>query len=109
MDVHTHTHTHAHTHTHTHAHTHTQEEDRHKAQLIEFNVDLVERACVVIRSAIANAMDWGDIELLVKDAQTRGDPVAVVIHSLKLASNEFTLILRYINYSFPVSIESHDQ
>ena len=58
-------------------------------------MDLVERACVVIRSAIANAMDWGDIELLVKDAQARGDPVALAIHSLKLTSNEVTLLLRY--------------
>lgn len=71
-----------------------QEEDKHKAQLIEFNIDLVDRASVVIRSAIANAMDWGDIELLVKDAQARGDPVASVIHSLKLSSNEITLLLK---------------
>ena len=66
----------------------------YKAQLIELNVDLVERASAVIRSAIANAMDWGDIELLVKDAQARGDPVALAIHSLKLSSNEITLALR---------------
>lgn len=71
-----------------------QEEDVHKAQLIELNVDLIDRATLVIRSAIANAMDWGDIELLVKDAQGRGDPVATAIHGLKLKSNEITLILR---------------
>ena len=64
------------------------------AQLIEMNVELVERACLVIRSAIANAMDWGDIELLVKEAQARGDPVASAIHGLKLSSNEITLLLR---------------
>ena len=56
--------------------------------------DLVSKACLVIRSAIANAMDWGDIELLVKDAQTRGDPVAMAIKSLKLKSNEITLLLQ---------------
>lgn len=72
----------------------TQEEDIYKAQLIELNVDLVERACVVIRSAVANAMDWGDIELLVKDAQAREDPVAMAIHALKLKTNEITLLLR---------------
>lgn len=66
-----------------------------KAQLIELNVDLVEKACLVIRSAVANAMDWGDIELLVKDAQTKGDPVAMAIHGLKLKTNEITLLLRY--------------
>lgn len=62
--------------------------------MIELNVDLIDRATLVIRSAIANAMDWGDIELLVKDAQGRGDPVATAIHGLKLKSNEITLILR---------------
>ena len=72
-----------------------QEEDVHKAQLIELNIDLIDRATLVIRSAIANAMDWGDIELLVKDAQGRGDPVAMAIQSLKLKSNEITLILRW--------------
>lgn len=66
------------------------------AQLIEMNFDLVERATLVIRSAIANAMDWGDIELLVKDARARGDPVAMAIHSLKLKSNEITLLLRCV-------------
>ena len=72
-----------------------KEQDRYKAQLIEYNIDLVERANTVIRSAVANAMDWGDVELLVRDAQARGDPVALAIHSLKLASNEVTLLLRY--------------
>ena len=48
----------------------------------------------MIRSAIANAMDWGDIELLVKDAQAGGDPVAMAIHGLRLKSNEITLTLR---------------
>ena len=71
-----------------------QDEDMFKAQLIELNVDLVEKACLVIRSAVANAMDWNDIELLVKDAQTRGDPVAMAIHGLKLKTNEITLLLR---------------
>ena len=32
-------------------------------------------------------MDWSDNELLVKDALTRGDPVAQSLHGLKLYSN----------------------
>ncbi len=60
------------------------------------NLDLVERACLVIRSAVANAIDWGDIELLVKDYQTRGDPVALAIQGLKLKSNEITILLRFV-------------
>lgn len=79
-----------------------QEEGKAKAQLIELNIDLVEKACLVIRSAVANAMDWSDIELLVKDAQARSDPVAMAIHGLKLQTNEITLLLRYmcVTYQF---------
>ena len=71
-----------------------QEEDMGKARLIETNVDLVERATLVIRSAVASAMDWGDVELLIKEAQARGDPVAMAIQGLKFKSNEITLLLR---------------
>ena len=60
---------------------------------MELNIDLVEKACTVIRSAVASAMDWGDIELLVKEAKTRGDPVAMSVHSLKLQSNEICMLL----------------
>ena len=74
-----------------------QEEDVYKATLIELNYDLIERACLVIRSAVANSMDWSDIELLVKDAQTRGDPVAQSIHGHKLYSNRITMMLKYVN------------
>ena len=45
-----------------------QGEDIYKAKLIELNVDLIEWASLVIHSAIANAMDWGDIELLRGDS-----------------------------------------
>lgn len=69
------------------------------AQLIEINADTVERACMVIRSAIASAMDWKDIELLVKDAQSQGDPVASIVHSLKLSTNQITLLLRSVHAS----------
>ena len=71
-----------------------QDEDVFKASLIEVNTDLVEKACLVIRSAVASSMDWGDIHLLVKEAQSRGDPVASCIHGLKLESNQITLLLQ---------------
>lgn len=70
------------------------------------NLDLIERASLVIRSAIANAMDWGDIELLVKDYQARGDPVAMAIHGLKLKTNEITLLLRCIDVASTAIVSS---
>ena len=71
-----------------------QEEDADKARLIELNSDLVTKACLVIRSAVAAAMDWGDIQLLVRDAKNRRDPVALTIKSLKLKTNQITLLLQ---------------
>ncbi|XP_078591678.1 ribosome quality control complex subunit NEMF-like isoform X2 [Branchiostoma floridae x Branchiostoma japonicum] len=71
-----------------------QDEDKHKAQLIELNLDLVDKAILVVRSAIANQIDWTEIWDIVKEAQAQGDPVASTIKSLKLDSNHITLVLR---------------
>ncbi|XP_066282400.1 ribosome quality control complex subunit NEMF-like isoform X1 [Branchiostoma lanceolatum] len=71
-----------------------QDEDKQKAQLIELNLDLVDKAILVVRSAIANQIDWAEIWDIVKEAQVQGDPVASTIKSLKLDSNHITLLLR---------------
>ncbi|ELU02895.1 hypothetical protein CAPTEDRAFT_151175 [Capitella teleta] len=71
-----------------------QEKDNIKGQLIEMNLPLVERAILVVQSALANQLDWADINQLVKEAQAQGDPVASSISSLQLQSNHFTMMLR---------------
>lgn len=50
----------------------------------------------MIRSAVASSLAWEDIAALVKDAQTRRDPVAMVIHKLKLNEGLVTLLLRQV-------------
>ncbi|XP_039250182.2 ribosome quality control complex subunit NEMF-like [Styela clava] len=70
-----------------------QETDLHKAQLIEENLTLVDQAIHVVRTAIANQIDWGEISSLIKDAQINEDPVAMSIIKLNLKSNEFTMAL----------------
>ncbi|GFT99284.1 nuclear export mediator factor Nemf [Nephila pilipes] len=70
-----------------------QAEDIKKAQLIETNLELVDKAILVIRSAIANQISWSDIQDLIKEAQLEGDPVAKSIKKLKLDINHFTLLL----------------
>lgn len=50
----------------------------------------------MIRSAVASALAWEDIAALVKDAQMRGDSVAMVIHKLKLNEGLVTLLLRQV-------------
>ena len=74
---------------------HIQEIDERKAQLIELNQPLIDRAIQVVRSALANQISWKEIEELVEEATHRGDPVATTIKKLKLSTNHITLLLRY--------------
>ncbi|XP_063039694.1 ribosome quality control complex subunit NEMF-like [Engraulis encrasicolus] len=71
-----------------------QEVDRLKGELVEMNLPMVERALQVVRSALANQVDWAEIGLIVKEAQTAGDPVACAIKELKLQTNHITMLLK---------------
>ena len=67
-----------------------------KAQLIENNLQMVDAAILIIRNAIATGMDWRELEDLIKDEQKRGNPIALMIDSLKLETNQVSLRLRYV-------------
>ncbi|KAM6202057.1 ribosome quality control complex subunit NEMF [Rhynchocyon petersi] len=71
-----------------------QEIDKLKGELIEMNLQIVDRAIQVVRSALANQIDWTEIGLIVKEAQAQGDPVANAIKELKLQTNHITMLLR---------------
>ncbi|XP_004698630.1 nuclear export mediator factor NEMF [Echinops telfairi] len=71
-----------------------QEIDKLKGELIEMNLPVVDRAIQVVRSALANQIDWTEIGLIVKEAQAQGDPVASAIKELKLQTNHVTMLLR---------------
>ncbi|XP_064599750.1 ribosome quality control complex subunit NEMF-like [Liolophura sinensis] len=70
-----------------------QEVDFLKGQLVEMNLEMVDRAILIVRSALANQIDWTEIHELVKEAQLQGDPVAGAIKSLKLDTNHMTMLL----------------
>uniref|UniRef100_A0A8C4PK77 Ribosome quality control complex subunit NEMF n=1 Tax=Equus asinus asinus TaxID=83772 RepID=A0A8C4PK77_EQUAS len=72
-----------------------QEIDKLKGELIEMNLQIVDRAIQVVRSALANQIDWTEIGLIVKEAQAQGDPVANAIKELKLQTNHVTMLLRF--------------
>uniref|UniRef100_A0AAQ4PCU5 Ribosome quality control complex subunit NEMF n=1 Tax=Gasterosteus aculeatus aculeatus TaxID=481459 RepID=A0AAQ4PCU5_GASAC len=72
----------------------TQEVDRIKGELVEMNLPVVERALQVVRSALANQVDWTEIGVIVKEAQAAGDPVACAIKELKLQTNHITMLLK---------------
>lgn len=71
----------------------TQEFDKQKAELISRNQTLVDNAILAIQSALATQMSWPDVQILLKEAQVRGDPVAIAIKKLKLETNHITLLL----------------
>ncbi|XP_043526724.1 nuclear export mediator factor NEMF homolog isoform X2 [Frieseomelitta varia] len=71
----------------------TQELDKQKAELISRNQVLVDNAILAIQSALANQMAWPDIKMLLKEAASRGDPVASAIKLLKLEINHISLLL----------------
>ncbi|NWT24661.1 NEMF factor, partial [Cardinalis cardinalis] len=71
-----------------------QEADKLKGELIEMNLEVVDRAIQVVRSALANQIDWSEIGAIVKEAQAQGDPVATAIKELKLQTNHITMLLR---------------
>ena len=70
-----------------------QDFDRQKGELIELNDQLVERALMVIRSALANQLDWNEIKELLSEAAENGDPVVSRIKDLKLDVNQMTMLL----------------
>ncbi|KAG0710660.1 Nuclear export mediator factor Nemf [Chionoecetes opilio] len=70
-----------------------QRENEERGRLIELNKDLVDKAINVVRSTVANQVDWTQIAELLSEAQARGDPVALVIRQLKLQTNSMTLLL----------------
>ncbi|XP_044520725.1 nuclear export mediator factor NEMF isoform X2 [Gracilinanus agilis] len=71
-----------------------QEIDKIKGELIEMNLHTVDRAIQVVRSALANQIDWTEIGLIVKEAQAQGDTVANAIRELKLQTNHVTMLLK---------------
>uniref|UniRef100_A0A4W5RJJ1 Nuclear export mediator factor n=1 Tax=Hucho hucho TaxID=62062 RepID=A0A4W5RJJ1_9TELE len=84
-----------------------QEVDRLRGELVEMNLPIVERALQVVRSALANQVDWAEIGLIVKEAQAAGDPVACAIKELKLQTNHITMLLKN-PYIVPGEVEEDD-
>jgi len=62
--------------------------------IVELNKDLVDGAISVVRSLMANQLDWREIRELLSEAQSQGDPVACSIKDLKLETSSLTISLR---------------
>ncbi|KAK4318882.1 hypothetical protein Pmani_010146 [Petrolisthes manimaculis] len=71
----------------------TQRTNELQGHLIELNKDMVDGAIKVVRSLVANQIDWQQIKELLSEAQARGDSVALAIKELKLERSTLTLSL----------------
>ncbi|KAF8930285.1 hypothetical protein BGZ58_008346 [Dissophora ornata] len=65
-----------------------------RAELIEANLEMCDQAIMIIRNAVATGMDWKDLADLVDEEKRHGNPIALMIDSLKLESNSVCVILR---------------
>lgn len=63
------------------------------AELIEYNLEDVDNAILAVRSILASGMDWKDLARMIKEEKKAGNPVAGLIHSLRLDINQITLLL----------------
>ncbi|KAF9106296.1 hypothetical protein BGX27_009240 [Mortierella sp. AM989] len=64
-----------------------------RAELIESNLEMCDQAIMIIRNAVATGMDWKDLADLVDEEKRHGNPIALMIDSLKLESNNVCVIL----------------
>ncbi|XP_076267295.1 nuclear export mediator factor NEMF homolog Clbn isoform X1 [Rhynchophorus ferrugineus] len=85
-----------------------QEVDKQKAELITRNQELVDKAILSVQMLLANQLSWEDINELVKEAASNGDPIASSINKLKLEVNHISLFLTD-PYAEPTDSEASDQ
>lgn len=71
-----------------------QTEDEIKAILIEYNLDMVDRAIYLVNSLIAAKHDWSEIEEIIDEAREENHVVASLIAKLKLETNHIVLMLK---------------
>ena len=66
----------------------------------------MDQAIKVVRSAIANQIDWMEINNIIHEAQAQQDPVALAIKSLKLDVNHITMILKLVLFFITLKLVS---
>lgn len=75
-----------------------QEEKEICAFAIEMNLSVVDSAIQTICGFVASGMDWGDLEELVREERGKGNPLALLIKSLKLDVGMIRLSLPHPNF-----------
>lgn len=70
-----------------------QEKMQHGAMLVEAHAEEVDKALLVINSALGAGISWEDIEAMVAAEKAIGNPIASLISHLNLAKNKITVQL----------------
>eukprot|EP01127_Copromyxa_protea_P022660 TRINITY_DN8259_c0_g1_i2.p1 TRINITY_DN8259_c0_g1~~TRINITY_DN8259_c0_g1_i2.p1 ORF type:complete len:1045 (-),score=329.71 TRINITY_DN8259_c0_g1_i2:172-3051(-) len=65
----------------------------HYAQLIEQNIEAVDECIDAIRVSLAHQIDWSQLNNYIKEERNAGNPLALMIHKLKLQENKITVLL----------------
>jgi len=63
------------------------------AEALTANIPLVDNALLIVRSSVASGMNWVELDELIAAEKVNGNPIASIIESTKLETNEITLRL----------------
>ncbi|EFJ40301.1 hypothetical protein VOLCADRAFT_69736 [Volvox carteri f. nagariensis] len=69
------------------------EECELKAQLITYNLEMVDAVLLAVNQMLATGMDWSALADLVRNERRAGNPVAALIASLELENNRVSVLL----------------
>lgn len=70
-----------------------EDKARKMAVLLEQNAELVDTVIKVVNGYLARQIDWNELAELVKQEKKKGNPIASVIHKLKLDQNSIVVLL----------------
>jgi len=67
-----------------------------EAKLIEHHADVVDKALLVVNSALSNNMSWDDLDQVIQMEQSNKNPIALLIH--KLDYEHDAMVLKLANH-----------
>eukprot|EP01116_Phalansterium_solitarium_P001810 TRINITY_DN1161_c5_g1_i2.p1 TRINITY_DN1161_c5_g1~~TRINITY_DN1161_c5_g1_i2.p1 ORF type:complete len:624 (+),score=168.52 TRINITY_DN1161_c5_g1_i2:66-1937(+) len=70
-----------------------QQQNRQRGWQLEAQAGAVDACLESLRNALATGIDWRQLEAMVKQARRAGDPLAGLVHQLRLSENRVTLAL----------------
>ena len=76
-----------------------------KATVLQCNLHKVDAAIDSVREALAAGINWNTLDAMIASEKQAGNPVACLIHSLKLEKNTIVLTLDDVDSDAPIHID----